>query len=467
MGLHRYYFLVVFLLLQLNQSSAEEVNRRFAIGGFGSFVKMVGGDIDRSTIDQWMGIRLKYNYSPRIAMDLNLGYGWVYARNPESSQFASTEGFRTNLVPFFADFIVFATSNENIRPFLSFGFGLTSWDTRELKGAAFSVLPKGESVYGAQTDATLLVGTGVEFKIRERLYSDVSLKYHRLLKGNEDTMGPGDDGNDGILELRLSMSYYLGIVKDMDGDGIPDDKDADRIHAEDLDGYLDDDGAPDPDNDHDGIPDILDGAPNEPEDFDSFEDEDGIPDYDNDGDSIADQYDKCDFEKEDFDGFEDEDGCPDVDNDNDSIPDSVDSCPNWPEDFNGFQDEDGCPDQKPEVPPYKVGERVVLRNVRFEENVAELTTDSYTRLEELVDALLKFPDMQIEIRGYTDSKGNWGVNERISQQRANAVKEYLVSRGIDGKRLTATGMGERDPIAPNTSDVNRAANRRIEFTRIK
>jgi len=133
---------------------------------------------------------------------------------------------------------------------------------------------------------------------------------------------------------------------DNDEDGIPDAYDLAPDAPEDHDGYLDDDGLPDPDNDGDGIPDVRDACPDTPEDFDGHEDDDGCPEEtpDRDGDGIIDADDACPDEPEDFDGYRDEDGCPDLDNDLDGIPDALDACPNEAEDYDGVDDDDGCPD---------------------------------------------------------------------------------------------------------------------------
>jgi hypothetical protein len=112
--------------------------------------------------------------------------------------------------------------------------------------------------------------------------------------------------------VRLMVGYAWPVfAADTDGDGIPDFRDGCPKLAEDMDGFLDDDGCPDPDNDADGVPDGFDGRPLLMEDYDGFEDEDGVPDLDNDGDGIVDERDMCPDEAEDLDGFEDGDGCPD------------------------------------------------------------------------------------------------------------------------------------------------------------
>jgi Thrombospondin type 3 repeat len=164
---------------------------------------------------------------------------------------------------------------------------------------------------------------------------------------NSDDVGTSFEPKlpDWFVELGVSMPIFLG-GRDRDDDGIPDREDNCPLLAEDLDGFRDEDGCPDPDNDGDGVEDRLDLAPNLPEDFDGFEDRDGRPDLDNDLDGIPDLLDRCPLQPEDFDGVEDEDGCPDVilDQDEDGVEDAQDSCPFEPEDVDGFEDDDGCPE---------------------------------------------------------------------------------------------------------------------------
>nr|MBN1165362.1 OmpA family protein [Candidatus Krumholzibacteriota bacterium] len=158
--------------------------------------------------------------------------------------------------------------------------------------------------------------------------------------------------------------------------------------------------------------------------------------------------------------FQDEDGCPDLDNDLDGILDADDQCPNEPETFNGYMDEDGCPDERP------LEEKFILRGVTFESGSASLTPDSYAILDRVVKSLMAYPEVRIEIRGYTDSVGSWESNLRLSQRRADAVKQYLINSGIMADRILSRGYGEADPIAPNTTAAGRAENRRIEFHRL-
>jgi OOP family OmpA-OmpF porin len=150
----------------------------------------------------------------------------------------------------------------------------------------------------------------------------------------------------GVPKVRAFVGVTYALEKrDRDGDGIDDSVDQCPTDKEDIDGFEDADGCPDPDNDLDGIPDAQDKCPNQPEDQDGFEDRDGCPDPDNDKDGIPDVSDQCPNQPETKNGYKDDDGCPDEpDRDNDGVPDSRDKCPDEPEDTDGFQDTDGCPD---------------------------------------------------------------------------------------------------------------------------
>ncbi len=303
-------------------------------------------------------------------------------------------------------------------------------------------------------------------------------------------------------------------VDDMDGDGIDDDKDAcpgepedkDRFEdedgcpdpdndkdqvpdvtdaapnmAEDRDGFEDEDGAPDLDNDQDGIPDSKDGAPNEPEDRDQFEDQDGVPDPDNDRDEVLDANDKCPNEA----GSPDNDGCPVTDRDNDGVPNQEDQCPDDPGDKNndGCPDRDGdgvvdrfdnCPDEAGS--PANQGCRVrqlvkiaakkieILDRVYFASGSARIRRVSFRLLKNVAQVVQAHSEIKlIRIEGHTDNQGRASKNQKLSRRRAEAVRGYLIRRGVSPDRLEAVGFGEKRPIADNAQARGRAENRRVEF----
>ena len=215
------------------------------------------------------------------------------------------------------------------------------------------------------------------------------------------------------------------------------------------------------DKDGDGLMDSEDKCPTIAEDMDGFQDDDGCPDFDNDG--VQDKDDKCPNQGEDRDNFEDTDGCPELDNDKDGIADDKDRCPLQAEVVNNFKDEDGCPDDIP-VEPAKT---FAVDGVNFQTGSAEITSESFSVLDKVFDQLEAFPAAEFEITGHTDNRGKAKINLKLSQDRAESVRKYLVNRGVAASRLTAKGYGDTRPLASNETAEGRAQNRRIEFNRTK
>ncbi len=343
------------------------------------------------------------------------------------------------------------------------------------------------------------------------------------LAGGIGLTGIGSLDAAGAPDARGVLSFvFEPLVGDRDGDGFKDDVDKCPDDPEDFDDFEDDDGCPEPDNDKDGIPDVTDKCPNEPapgtkdgcpvrelldrdgdkipdnldkcpddpEDYDGFEDSDGCPEPDNDKDGVPDKSDSCPGTdddkadgfartKEDMDGYKDDDGCPDPDNDHDRICDpnndiqgnlkiwsdqckGLDKCPNEPETYNGYQDEDGCPD-KGKVIVQK--ERIlIMEKVYFETNKAIIKPVSYNILNAVAATLKANPQIkQIEIQGHTDERGSDDYNLRLSDDRANAVRRYLINRGVESSRLLAKGYGETKPVCYRHNESCWSRNRRVEF----
>jgi OmpA-OmpF porin, OOP family len=114
--------------------------------------------------------------------------------------------------------------------------------------------------------------------------------------------------------------------------------------------------------------------------------------------------------------------------------------------------------------PIEVGSTVTLDNVLFMQSKAELLPDSYPELNEIVAFLKSNPKVEVELSGHTDSRGSFRQLMTLSQQRVNRVKSYLVSKGIDSKRIVGKGYGGSKPVAGNDSEETRMLNRRVEFT---
>ncbi len=115
----------------------------------------------------------------------------------------------------------------------------------------------------------------------------------------------------------------------------------------------------------------------------------------------------------------------------------------------------------------RVGEgiKVTMKEnmVNFGFDSSNLTSEAKMNLDKLAEVLRNNPDTNINIYGYTDSKGADSYNLSLSDRRAAAVKSYLISKGVNAAAMFTMGMGEQDPIASNSTDEGRAQNRRVEF----
>ena len=264
------------------------------------------------------------------------------------------------------------------------------------------------------------------------------------------------------FRLFLQAGYSPPVIKDADEDGILDEVDKCPLQPEDKDNFEDEDGCPDDDNDKDGIKDGSDRCPNDPEDIDGYQDDDGCPDKDNDGDGIPDDKDRCPMQPEDKDGFQDTDGCPDLDNDQDRIPDLKDKCPNEAEIYNGFEDEDGCPDET--LASVDKGKIIIKDKVYFATGKATIKEQSFPVLNAVAGILKANPHIKgVRVEGHTDDVGSSSKNLKLSDARANSVREFLIKAGIAGDRMTAQGFGESQAAVEGKTKQARAANRRVEF----
>lgn len=298
---------------------------------------------------------------------------------------------------------------------------------------------------------------------------------------------------------------------------LPDgEHDACPAAHEDIDGFADDDGCPDPDNDDDGVVDLDDGAPLLAEDRDGIQDADGVPEEDADGDHIADASDRCPLEAESPNGLTDEDGCPDRDLDRDQVEDVTDACKAEAEDKDGFADEDGCPEENdndgiPDVDdacPNEAGgalargcpERdrdgdglldrldncpttagpakfvgcqaaqlvaltdtdiLLKKTIAFAPKTGLPSSESLLVIRDLANVLVAHPEIRtVIVESHTDDSGEDG-DMATTVARAEAVRDALVALGVATERVRAVGRGWESPIRYGATVAARKVNRRI------
>ncbi len=355
--------------------------------------------------------------------------------------------------------------------FLLAGAGVIHWDP--------DGLPQ-------ENQLRLHVGGGARFFLTRVVAIRIEARDHIVpatLSKTRQNLSPGLAVTDELthnLEVSGGISLFFDTRRDSDRDGIPDN--ADRCPGTPRGVLSDARGCP-LDGDADGVPDYMDRCPGTPA---------GVPvdavgcALDADGDGVPDGRDICpDTEA----GVEvDSSGCS-LDRDGDGVPDGRDACPDTPAgaqvDENGCVldlDGDGVPNGTDRCPSTPAGRavneegcsrieagleagRLILSEISFETNSATLNEESRRVLDEVAEALLARPDMEIEVQGHTDSVGSAAANLRLSDRRAQAVYEYLIRThsNLAPGRFFVRGFGETSPIASNDTASGRRANRRVEF----
>ena len=178
---------------------------------------------------------------------------------------------------------------------------------------------------------------------------------------------------------------------------------------------------------------------------------DGCPDSD--GDGIQDSADKCPK----IAGIAAFSGCPDTDGD--GIEDSADKCPTE----KGLAANNGCPEVNP-TEEVMATLNSYARTILFDTGKSSFKDETMPVLQAMTAIFKEYPKANFSIDGHTDSVGSESSNQLLSERRANAVRDYLISNGINADRLTAVGYGEANPIDSNKTRSGRKNNRRVEVT---
>ncbi len=443
------------LVATVGSVQAQDENSKWAIGfginavdirtphQFGDFLKDWGGTKDLNILPA----------VTKLSVARYIGAG--FSAEIEGSLNKIKEGFdgysedksfwNANLQAKYALRRLFTTESGWFDPYIKVGGGYTAYESRfDDKEGGFKAL----------------AGGGINFWFTDHLGVNLQTGYHHGFQKNGTDyfqhsagivikFGSKDTDKDGIPDNKDACPEVAGLKEfngcpDTDGDGIPDKDDA----CPQVKGPKEFNGCPDTDGD--GIPDKDDACPEVagPKEFN------GCPDTD--GDGIADKDDKC----PDVAGPAENGGCPWPDTDGDGVLDKDDLCP----EVAGPASNKGCPE-----PDEKEQKQLnqYAKTILFDTGKATIKFQSAEVLNQIINVLKKYPNSRFRIEGHTDSTGKKAKNMILSQNRADAVKVYLIQGGIDAGRLESQGFGPEKPIASNKNKKGRELNRRVEINLIK
>jgi outer membrane protein OmpA-like peptidoglycan-associated protein len=321
---------------------------------------------------------------------------------------------------------------------------------------------------GKDSYGTVNPGAGLTLWFSENVGLELATRYKKSFGNREDSYG--------VIDSPSHFQHTAGIIfkfggKDTDGDGIYDKDDA----CPEVAGLKQFNGCPDTDGDgivdsSDACPEVaglaaLNGCPDK--DGDGIADKDdacpdaagsaslkGCPDADKDG--IADKDDQCPNVA----GPKDNKGCPWTDRDKDGVLDKDDNCP----DVAGPASNKGCPEVVKEVTTEVLQDiKVQAKSIYFNSGKTTFKSADVAAKIDAISAIIKqYPDAKFSVEGHTDSDGSDVFNQKLSQARADVVKNALVERGIKASNITSIGYGESKPEASNKTAAGKAKNRRTE-----
>ena len=322
----------------------------------------------------------------------------------------------------------------------------------------------GYTFLGDSSFGTVNAGAGLTFWFTENVGLALGTSYKKAFEGSSDLVrshfqhtagivfkfGGKDTDGDGVYDKDDACPEVAGLKQfngcpDTDGDGIIDSEDA----CPEVAGLASLKGCPDADGD--GVTDAEDECPN----VAGLAALKGCPDADNDG--VADKDDKCPNVA----GPKENAGCPWPDTDKDGVADKDDACP----DVAGPASNKGCPEVTPEVMDELKSQ---ARYIYFNSGKSTFkNADVPKRIDAMAGLLKNYPNSEFLIEGHTDSDGSDAFNQKLSEARANVVKDALLERGISPSKIKSVGYGETMPVATNKTAAGKALNRRTEVKLIK
>src|SRR3989339_656979 len=413
----------------------------------------------------------RFDIAKGLQGEIGGGYGRYQGKDFADDYNVAKAKYVTDIIPIDFRLLISLKETEKWNPYVFIGGGGLHYDLKSYdRPNAHDFQNPPVAVEEEGWTAMVPAGLGTKIKLTETILLEVQASFTYTFTENLNFYKTPETPNDAYVGLGLGLTFQGdrgtsdddmdGLMKkeekllgtdpknpDTDGDGLKDGEEVTKYKTDplkvDTDGDRLNDGdevlkyKTDPlkaDTDSDGLSDYAELITNKTDPLKADTDGDGLKD----GEEITNF--KTDPLKKDTDGG------------------TVDD---------GVEVKRGTNPLNADDDVVKVGVPMILEGVTFATGKADITPESAIILEQSLKTMNIYPEIEVEIGGHTDTVGKKSSNVKLSQKRADSVKDWLVSKGVDSKRITTKGYGPDQPIVPNDTPENKRKNRRIEFKRTK
>src|SRR3989339_1548606 len=459
----------------------------------------------------------RFDIAKGLQGEIGGGYGRYQGKDFADDYNVAKAKYVTDIIPIDFRLLISLKETEKWNPYVFIGGGGLHYDLKSYdRPNAHDFQNPPVAVEEEGWTAMVPAGVGAKFKLTETILLEVQASFTYTFTENLNFYKTPETPNDAYVGLGLGLTFQGdrgtsdddmdGLMKkeekllgtdpknpDTDGDGLKDGEEVTKYKTDPLKADTDGDGLNDgdevlkyktdplkADTDSDGLSDYAELITNKTDPLKADTDGDGLKDgeevtkyktdplkADTDGDGLKDGEEVTKYKTDPLKADTDGDGLKDGEEVNSFKTDPLKKDTDGGTIDDGVEVRRGTNPLDPTDDVVKIGVPIVLEGITFATNKFDVLPESEKILMGALKTLQMHSDILVEISGHTDNVGSNSSNQKLSQRRADAVKAWLVSKGIAPDRISAVGYGEESPRVANDTESNRRMNRRIEFKRTK